>query len=71
MEDTTKAPKRTITIEFGSEDFLNAFHATLFMINEEREAMQKRHNRLIEMFMQDIRNYTLDEFTKKYDRRNK
>ena len=63
-----EAPKRKITIEFGSDDFLDAFHATLCMINTEREAMQERHNKLIQMFMQDINNYTLDKFIAKNDK---
>lgn len=42
-----KAPKKTITLEFGSDEFLDSFHATLLIINSECESMQARHNKMI------------------------
>ena len=52
-----EAQKRKITIEFGSDEFLDSFHAMLNVIQEERELMDKRHKRIITMFMQDIKIY--------------
>jgi hypothetical protein len=54
MTDRNKAPKRQLLIEFGSDEFLDTFQAVLLVIKEEREAMEKRHNNLIDIFMQDI-----------------
>lgn len=61
----THAPKRTITLEFGSDEFLDAFHVALRMIKEEREAMEARHNRILEVFMQDIKDVNISQFIKK------
>jgi hypothetical protein len=54
MVDRNKAPKRQLLIEFGSDEYLDTFQSVLLVIKEEREAMEKRHNNLIDIFMQDI-----------------
>ena len=71
MKDRTKAPKRTITLEFGSDEFLDAFNVALRMIKEEREAMEARHNRILEVFMQGIKDLNISKFINKNKRYEK
>ena len=59
--DITKAPKKKIILEFGSDEFLDAFHSVLRAIKEEKEAMEKRHNNLLEIFMQDIKCFKVEK----------
>ena len=61
MNDRTKAPKRKIVLEFGSDEFLDAFHSALHVMKEEREAMEKRHNNILDVFMQDIEMFKNDK----------
>lgn len=68
MSDKSKIPKKRVTIEFGSDDFLDALHSFLHLLREEREAMEKRHRKIMNMFMQDIKLYKEE---KNYDESDK
>jgi hypothetical protein len=61
LTDRNKALKRQLLIEFGSDEFLDIFQAVLRVIKEEREAMEKRHNNLIDFFTKDIEMYKVDD----------
>ncbi len=69
MKDT-KIPKKIITIEFGSDEFLDSFHAMWNVIREERDLMHERHNRILDMFMQDIKLYKDEELLNKFKKQN-